>query len=303
MAVVDCTVNVQSSSMQCVTSEPAQSRLGVNLNLVIGGQERYIKLANSGNNYDSGTEIFRTDVTVQNLLQSAMGTDDGTTPTGITVFFVEGPVVTSGTGTVTVANADGDTTIYNPNVPFYRYDQVLQPYEISSPREWRFSAPPSVNTFTFKVYVSTAVSNELELLNAVWIGRTNDWFTGTNWSRGAVPGLSDVVTILADSTQNMPVLASGTSDAAVAALRLQAGTTLNLNGRLLQSAGTVDASGVVSNGRILMSGSTNSLLSGFVPALTITGSTSLQGPVRASGAVSVEGTLTVTDRTLTIQIP
>ncbi|MBB4638651.1 hypothetical protein [Longimicrobium terrae] len=299
MARVECTVDVRSSAMQCVTVEPAQARLGVTLNKIIGGQNRYIKLASSGTRYDPGTEILSTNVTVQNLLQSQMGTD-GVTPEGIKVFFVSGPAVTSGTGTVSIENPAGTTTIYGPEQEYFLYNEVLDPYEISQSQEWRFNAPSSVSTFTFSVYVDAQLTNETNLFDAAWVGRvSNDWFVAENWSKNVVPGESSIVTVLADSAVRVPTL---TRDSSIAALNVGPATTLDLNTHSLQIAGFVNAPGEIIGGRIIMTGSA-AKLSGFVPSLNITGATALQGPVKTTGAVAVQGTLTVTDQTLTIRIP
>jgi hypothetical protein len=299
MARVECTVDVRSSAMQCATIQPAQARLGVSLNVTIGGQDRYIKLANSGNAYDAGTEIFSTNVSLQNLLQSQMGTD-GVNPEGIKVFFVSDPAVTSGTGSVSVANPAGTTDVYGPNQEYFFYNEILDPYEISQPQQWRFNVPSTVATFTFSVYVNAQLTNETNLLDAVWIGGTStNWFLADNWSKKVVPGDSSAVTVLADSAVSMPVL---TNNASIGALNVGVGTTLDLGGNSLEVAGIVNAPGTATGGRIIMTGSA-AKLSGFVPSLLVSGATTLQGPVRTTGPVSVQGSLTVTDQTLTIQIP
>lgn len=299
MALVECTVDVKSAAMQCVTTQPAQARLGVSLNRIIGGQERYIKLANSGNAYDPGTEIFRTDVTVQNLMQSELGTD-GMNAAGINVFFVSEPSITAGTGSVSVYQPDGYGSFTDLNQPYYHYADVLQPYQISGAREWKFSASSTVQTFRFSVYVESKLTDEANLLDAVWIGGTStDWFLADNWSKKVVPGDSNVVTVLADSAVSMPVL---TRDSTIAALNVGPATTLNLDGHALTVSAFVNAPGAITGGSIVMSGSA-AKVSGFVPSLNITGATALQGPVRATGPVSVQGSLTATGQTLTIQIP
>lgn len=301
MARVECTVDVRLSAMQCATIQPAQARLGVSLNKIIGGQDKYIKLASSGTYYDAGSQIFNTTVTVQNLMQSDLGTD-GVDAEGIKVFFFRQPTVTSGTGTVSVANADGTGSFTDPDQAYFEYMEVLEPNEISAPKLWQFNAPSSVQAFTFSVYVEAPLVDEANLLDAVWTGTptSNDWFVADNWSKNSVPGPSNAVTILADSAVNNPVL---TNDASIGALNVSAGTALDLDVYSLEVAGIVNTpGGVTGSGSIIMTGSA-AKLSGFVPALNITGATALQGPVKTTGAVSVQGSLAVTGQTLTIQIP
>jgi hypothetical protein len=126
---------------------------------IIGGQNQYVTLASSNVSYDSTTEIFQFDVTVQNLLNEAMGTPDGTVPDpdGIQVFFHSGPVATGGSGTITVENADSTATFTGTDQPYFAYHEILPSNAVSSPRTWRLSIPPTVTTFAFTVYIETDV--------------------------------------------------------------------------------------------------------------------------------------------------
>jgi hypothetical protein len=98
-------------------------------------------------------------VTLRNLIPQTIGTTDGTTldPSGIRIFFHEGPTVTSGTGTVTVNNADGSAIFISANQPFFQYNQMLPEFGLSSAKTWKLDMPSTVNTFTFKVYVDAPV--------------------------------------------------------------------------------------------------------------------------------------------------
>jgi hypothetical protein len=127
--------------------------------VLIGGQNSNLKLTSSNVSYDSGTGIFQFDVTVQNLMNEAIGTPDGTVPDpeGIQVFFSSGPAVTSGTGSMAVANADGTGTFTATNQPFFAYNQILAQNAVSSARTWQLQVTGSVSTFSFVVYVETDV--------------------------------------------------------------------------------------------------------------------------------------------------
>jgi hypothetical protein len=93
-----------------------------------------------------------------------MGTPDGTTVTGIKVFFHSGPTVTSGDGTVSVANADGTGTFTaSEPQPYFEYSTILQENEVSVAKTWLWSVPSSVETFEFSVYVSTDIPTLLYL--------------------------------------------------------------------------------------------------------------------------------------------
>src|SRR5204863_3451672 len=106
--LITCQASVNARTLDCAASQPQAAR-GVSFDLVLGGQGALVRLASSGNAYNSGTQTFSSNVTVENLISQPMNTTDGTTPDagGIKVFFNSGPTVTGGTGTVSVANADG----------------------------------------------------------------------------------------------------------------------------------------------------------------------------------------------------
>ena len=127
--------------------------------VLIGGQNVSLKLTSSNVSYNAGTKIFQFDVTVQNLMNEAIGTLDGTVADsqGIQVVFSNGPNVTGGTGTVTVANADGTGTFTSTNQPYFAYKEILAQNAVSAARTWQLQVTGSVNTFSFIVYVETDV--------------------------------------------------------------------------------------------------------------------------------------------------
>lgn len=296
--LMNCVVVVASLQMECKPIE-AVTPEGIQVDRIMGGQDTYMKLASSGTGYDTGTEIFSTDVTVQNLMQAVIGTTDGTSPEGVRVFFHSGPTVTSGSGEISVFNADGTATFTGVDQPYYLYNEILDPYEISTAHTWMFDVDQTVLTFSFQVYVAvTMVDESVPALDAVWTGATStDWGTAGNWQNNAVPDAGSVVAV--PLTGNSPLLAA---DASVEYLRVSTSQTLDLAGFAMTVLGNVDAPGTISGGRLVSSGAA-ARLGGGLPALEVTGSAALQTPVRTSGPVSVTGTLTVTDRKLTIAIP
>lgn len=126
--------------------------------LLVGGQGIYVFLQGSNVQYLGGDDVWRADLTVQNLIPQALGTADGTTPdpAGVRVFFAQAPTATVGTGTIEVLGADTATFTASGQV-FYQWDEVLSPNETSSPLTWEFSVPPTVSEFGFVVYVAAAV--------------------------------------------------------------------------------------------------------------------------------------------------
>jgi hypothetical protein len=121
--------------------------------------------------YDSATERLSFDVTVQDLTQLPFATLDGATrhPDGVQVFFPAAPTVTEGSGSVAVANATGQGVFTASGQDYFQYggsvggvdqpelgaDGILSSGEVSSPKQWQFSLPPAVETFTFTLYVAT----------------------------------------------------------------------------------------------------------------------------------------------------
>jgi hypothetical protein len=300
-ATLQCTVSVAERRMSCADA-PADGPRAAKL---LGGQDKYVKLASSGTAWNAVTKVLSSNVTVQNLLAQSIGTEDGTTVTGVDVFFAAQPSVTDGTGSVTVGNADGLGTFNGTNQPYFHYAEILESYEVSAARNWEFHVSGSVSTFTFTVYLSVTMADEdADLLDRVWAGTSSDWEAGANWSNGAAPDSASVVSIPADS-----LLAPGhaqpalSADARLTHLRVGYGSSLGLNGFTLTAWGNVDAVGALSGGTLWLRGGTG-FLGGSVDALKVSGAASLQRSTTASGAVSVsDGTLTVTDRALTISAP
>ena len=158
-AVLKCTADVRAGTLACLP-QGAETPAGVSAT-ILGGQGTYVRLASSGTRYD-GSSVFRTDVTVENLTSQALGTEDGTTPSpdGVRVFFHSGPTVTDGSGTVSVANPDGEGFFTASEQDYFQYDGILAPGDTTAAKEWRFTVPSTVGAFTFTVYVAADVRSE-----------------------------------------------------------------------------------------------------------------------------------------------
>ncbi len=177
---ITCEASVRAATLTCTSSQPLgapeKHAPGISFNLIMGGQGQFERLASSGTAYDPGTQAFTSNVTVENLLAQAMNTADGTTPDagGIKVFFHSGPTVTGGTGTVTVANADGVGTFTGTNQPYFMYSTgaVLASGATTAAKLWNFTVPTSVITFVFEVFVTTRLPDESSPLVALGLSRT-----------------------------------------------------------------------------------------------------------------------------------
>src|SRR5438477_1919143 len=176
--LITCQASVRAGTLDCAASLPQAAR-GVSFDLVLGGQGALVRLASSGNAYNSGT--FSSNVTVENLIAQPMNSADGTTPDagGIKVFFNSGPTVTGGTGTVSVANATGTGTFTGSNQEYFQYSSgaVLASGATTAAKSWQFTVPTTVTTFTFEVFVTTRLPDELSAIVALGLSRTPSAFT------------------------------------------------------------------------------------------------------------------------------
>jgi hypothetical protein len=167
---IACTVSMASRNVNCDAPNPAAAK-GMLLNLNFGGpQGNYVTLENNTPTY-VGT-AFSAAVGLRNNSAQPLGTTDGTTaaPNGIRVFLVSGPTVTGGTGTVTVANADGTATITAAGQSYFSYTAPLAPGAITASKPWTFTVPATVTQFTFSVLVNAAVPHEPGVLR--WTQQT-----------------------------------------------------------------------------------------------------------------------------------
>jgi TolB protein len=105
---------------------------------------------------------------VQNLLVQKMGTANGTTVSGVSIFFHSGPNVSGGTlGSAEVRNADGEGffTTGAPQ-PYFHWSEVLSQNAVSMAKRWEFDTSGPDVRFQFIVYIRT------ELLPVVLFDRS-----------------------------------------------------------------------------------------------------------------------------------
>ncbi|HEU0054884.1 MAG TPA: hypothetical protein VFQ39_16980, partial [Longimicrobium sp.] len=142
-----CEVDVRARRLSCAAPSP-ETAPGVSAAL-IGGQGANVRVTSADTRYDAATGTMRSDVTVENLMATALGSTDGAFPTaeGVRLFFHDGPTVTDGSGLVSVLDPDGEATFTGALQPYYQYAGPLAPGAVSAPREWRFSVPATVNRF------------------------------------------------------------------------------------------------------------------------------------------------------------
>jgi hypothetical protein len=168
VAAIDCTADVRALRVSCA-AQPAGDRLRADR--IVGGQRTNVFLQSSNVSYDSATQIFSADLTVQNLLVQRMGSD-GSTVIGVKVFFASGPNVTAGSGSAEVWNADGLDTFTGTGQPYFYYPGALPPDSTTAARRWQWKMPASVGSFGFTLYVSAPVVPAI--VAEMWPGGNRD---------------------------------------------------------------------------------------------------------------------------------
>ncbi|HEX6574516.1 MAG TPA: hypothetical protein VF042_06050 [Gemmatimonadaceae bacterium] len=303
LALADCTVDVRAATLACTDARSVPQSNGVRASILLGSQDVFVRLTSSGTAYDESSDVFRSDLVVQNLIKQMIGTTDGVSASGVKVFFHTAPTVTSGTGAVTLINADGVDTFTGAGQAYYNYAEILEPYQLSQSKEWKFDVPGTVNTFAFQLLISTDVPDEsLSYLDKVWTGAAGTaWENASNWNTAVPDSLSTVAVPPAAllTSGNQPVLAAST---VVENLRVGAGSSLDLGANLLRVWGNLDLPGMITNGSVRLTGA-DTYLGGSLDKLEVAGSVVLQRAVKATGPVSVTGTLAVKNQTLTIALP
>src|SRR5437667_3316723 len=220
--VISCQADVRARILACGAPSLSASS-GITGDLVLGGQGAYVALRSTNVSYNGGTTTFQADVTVENLTAQPRGTPDGGTVTGVKVFFSSGPTVTSGTGTVTVANPDGTGTFTGTSQPYFLYNQILATAQVSAPRTWKWTVPTTVNRFVFQVLVNAASPQPHTVLrwlydplvdgtdlSAVWSASAGDVFAvglggkilhynGTSWTAQPSPTTADLAGVWGSS--------------------------------------------------------------------------------------------------------
>lgn len=160
-ALLTCTVDVSAGGLECGSYPPGGSSPtdGPRLNLIIGSQHQFVRLANDTPSVKE--DYWGVDVTVQNLSLQPFATADGSTPhpDGVRVFFVEEP-----SNGVEVVNHSGTANFLGTDpAKYYAYsevelgaDWILSPGEVSAAKWWEF-ALNGATEFVFSVLISTTV--------------------------------------------------------------------------------------------------------------------------------------------------
>jgi len=129
---------------------------------IIGGQNVWLSLGASGVAYDGGSGLFRFSASLTNLLSQALGTIDGSTvdPDGIRLV-LDAVAITSGSGTIAAANADGVGGPLTPGKAYFQFGGILRANQTSAGKIVELAVPASVNTFALEFLVVTKAEAKL----------------------------------------------------------------------------------------------------------------------------------------------
>jgi hypothetical protein len=148
-AELRCTVSV-ARGLACGGDGQADGDLP---NLIVGGQDVYVRLDAFPGVYNAADSTYTIDVTVENRMAQIFGTPNGYTGTGLRVFFHRPVEVTKGTGPASLDNADSTGVFLSAGQPYFIYPGKVDPGNVSAPRTWRFKLGPQVEEFQFGVFV------------------------------------------------------------------------------------------------------------------------------------------------------
>lgn len=148
-----CTLDRKSTAISCKPAIPS-SAAGVSASVIYGATATYAIFFPYNLVKDTVAHTWAFTAYLQNLLKQSIGTLNGTTVTGVKVFITDFHA-TTGTGTVSVANADGNGNFTAPNQPYFNYNQIVASSAYSSNKLWKFNVPNTVTAVSMSILLST----------------------------------------------------------------------------------------------------------------------------------------------------
>lgn len=148
---VTCRVDVAAQATKCA---PAAESGGENQARVL--LNAFFTVQTSGSFTSGGQKTFFN--TIRNDLGQSIGTNNGITADTIYAFLTA-ITTTGGSGTVTVANADGTFNFTAPNQPFWKWRQIVDPGNSTSTSTWVFNVPSTVTSWTYTVNLSAPIAH------------------------------------------------------------------------------------------------------------------------------------------------
>ncbi len=151
LGTVTCRVDAVAGTTRCGDPSPTgganQTRVLLNGFFTVLTSQQF---SNNGQ-----TTFFNT---IRNDLGQTIGTNTGLDVDTIYAF-ISGIQVTGGSGTVTVANADGAATFTAANQPFWKWRQTIEPGYSTPTSVWTFNVPGTVTSWTYTVGLSAPIAH------------------------------------------------------------------------------------------------------------------------------------------------
>jgi len=148
-----CTFSSASTTVSCGPAAPPLAA-GVSASVIYGSTPTYATFFAFNLVKDLVAQQWSFTAYVQNLLKQSVGTLNGTTVTGLKVFVTDFHA-TAGTGTVSIANADGTGTFTAPNQPYFNYNQIVAANGYTGNKLWKFNVPNTVTAVSMSILIST----------------------------------------------------------------------------------------------------------------------------------------------------
>lgn len=165
---LECTVAIAAQTLSCREPQPSTGAALGSGTVMLGGQNVYVRLAASTFGVASDTIGF--DVTVENLIGQALGTQNGVDVApldsgAVRVFFYGNLQSRNGLGedigVSEVGNESGTATFLEPGTPYFDYHEMIAPGAVSAPRRWELTFVPGAASVTFKVFVWARIQHPL----------------------------------------------------------------------------------------------------------------------------------------------
>jgi hypothetical protein len=148
-----CTLDRSSTAISCKPAIPS-APAGVSASVIFGATGSYAQFYPYNLVKDTVAHTWAFTAYVQNLLRQSIGTLDGTTVTGMKVIVTDFHA-TAGTGSVSVANADGTGTFTAPNQKYFNYNQIVAPNGYTGNKLWKFNVPNTVTAVSMSILFSS----------------------------------------------------------------------------------------------------------------------------------------------------
>jgi hypothetical protein len=177
-----CEMNSSSAKVSCkspVTAAPP----GVNASVIYGATATYAIFFPYNLVKDTVAHTWQFTAYLQNLLKQSIGTLNGTTTTGVKVFVTDFHA-TTGTGAVSVANADGTGTFTAPNQPYFNYNQIIASSAYSGNKLWKFNVPNSVTAVSMSILISTDFPAEQNVAIQPPTNLPGWFYNDSSWTNG-----------------------------------------------------------------------------------------------------------------------